>query len=80
MPVADKNEFLFHKGVNFNELPNWQKRGIGVYWESYNKDAVNPITGEYVKASRNRLKTNLDLPMRDQYNNFMRNIVLEVIE
>jgi tRNA(His) 5'-end guanylyltransferase len=23
------------KGVNFNDLPNWQKRGSGLYWEDY---------------------------------------------
>ena len=23
-----KNELLFQKGMNFNEVPNWQKRGI----------------------------------------------------
>jgi len=75
MSVADKNEFLFQKGINFNDLPSWQKRGMGIYWESYEKDAVNPVTGENVKASRNRLKVDLDLPMKDKYSNFIDNIV-----
>ena len=26
----EKNELLFSNGINFNELPNWQKRGIGL--------------------------------------------------
>jgi len=34
MPVAEKNEFLFQHGVNFNDVPSWQKRGIGLYWET----------------------------------------------
>lgn len=50
MSVADKNEFLFQRGINFNDLPSWQKRGIGIYWEAYEKNAVNPKTGEAVKA------------------------------
>jgi len=33
--VADKNELLFQHDVNFNDLPDWQKRGIGLYWEVY---------------------------------------------
>ena len=27
--VAKKNELLFQYGINFNDLPLWQKRGIG---------------------------------------------------
>jgi tRNA(His) 5'-end guanylyltransferase len=75
MSKAQKNEFLFQKGINFNELPNWQKRGIGIYWESYEKDGVNPITNEVVKANRNRLKVDFDLPMKDDYSDFIGNLV-----
>lgn len=70
--VSDKNEFLFQKGVNFNDLPTWQKRGIGIYWEEYEKAATNYKTGEAAIALRKRLKTDLDLPMKDQYSDFIR--------
>jgi tRNA(His) guanylyltransferase len=33
--IAEKNELLFQNGINFNELPNWQKRGVGLYWEMF---------------------------------------------
>ncbi|WP_413663596.1 tRNA(His) guanylyltransferase Thg1 family protein [Microbulbifer sp. CNSA002] len=78
MSVVHKNEFLFQKGINFNDLPNWQKRGVGIYWEPYEKDAYNPITGEAVKASRNRLKVDLNLPMKNQYSDFIDDIVPEI--
>jgi tRNA(His) 5'-end guanylyltransferase len=71
MSVAEKNEFLFQKGVNFNDLPSWQKRGTGIYWEGYEKEAVNPKTGEPVKADRNRLKVDFHLPMKEQYSDFI---------
>lgn len=71
MSVADKNEMLFQSGVNFNDLPPWQKRGIGVYWETFEKDALNPKTGERVNATRRRLKRDLELPMRDAYDEFI---------
>jgi tRNA(His) 5'-end guanylyltransferase len=29
---GDKHEWLFRNGVNFDRLPTWQKRGLGVYW------------------------------------------------
>ncbi|SEA32509.1 tRNA(His) guanylyltransferase Thg1 family protein [Microbulbifer marinus] len=69
--TAEKNEFLFQRGVNFNDLPAWQKRGTGVYWETYLKDGENPVTGECVQASRNRLKVDLDLPMKERYSDFI---------
>ena len=77
MSVSDKNEFLFQKGVNFNDLPGWQKRGVGVYWVPYEKDGVNPKTGKAVKAKRSRIKVDIDLPMKDQYSNFIGDFVLE---
>jgi len=30
LSVAEKNELLFQNGVNFNDLPLWQKRGSGL--------------------------------------------------
>ena len=54
-----------------NYIPLWQKRGIGVYWETYWKDAVNPKTGEKVQAERRRLKTDTELPMKDDYSRFV---------
>ena len=74
--VADKNELLFQKGINFNDLPNWQKRGIGIYWEQYIKEAVNQKTGKAVTATRNKLKIDYDLPMKDEYSGFIKNLVL----
>lgn len=52
LSIAAKNELLFQHGVNFNDLPAWQKRGIGLAWEGYEKPAVNPKTGAAVIARR----------------------------
>ena len=40
LSVADKNELLFQRGINFNNLPLWQKRGIGFYWENFDRDGA----------------------------------------
>jgi tRNA(His) guanylyltransferase len=71
LSVAQKNELLFGYGINFNEVPNWQKRGVGLYWEQYNKPAQNPSTGEEIKAQRRRIKRNFELPMKDEYGQFL---------
>jgi tRNA(His) 5'-end guanylyltransferase len=75
MSTADKNELLFQNGINFNELPNWQKRGVGLYFETFQKPAANPMTGEAVIASRRRLKHDLELPMKDAYGEFICELV-----
>ena len=75
LSVAEKNELLFQYGINFNDLPQWQKRGIGLYWQDYEKPSQNPITGENVLATRRRIVHEYNLPMRDEYSNFVRNIV-----
>jgi tRNA(His) 5'-end guanylyltransferase len=75
MSTADKNELLFRGGVNFNDLPLWQKRGIGLYWETYDKAGTNPKTGETVTATRRRLKHDFELPMREAYGQFIDGIL-----
>jgi tRNA(His) guanylyltransferase len=71
MSVGEKNELLFQRDINFNDVPNWQKRGIGLYWESFEKPALNRQTGEQVFAQRRRIKIDYELPMRDAYSEFV---------
>jgi len=71
MSVADKNELLFSFGINFNGLPNWQKRGVGLYWKEFDKPGVNPQTDENVIAKRREIKVDFDLPMKDEYDRFL---------
>lgn len=67
LSIAAKNELLFQHGINFNDLPAWQKRGVGLVWETYDTPGVNPQTGEAVVAQRRRLALIEDLPSRDAY-------------
>lgn len=75
MSTADKNELLFQDGINFNDLPAWQKRGMGVYWEDYEKAAVDPRTGVEVPAMRRRLCRALELPVGEAYSMFLRSFI-----
>lgn len=68
---GDKNELLYERGINFNDLPSWQKRGIGLYWETCEKEGKNLKTGERVTAVRRRIRTDLELPMKDEYSAFV---------
>lgn len=76
LSVAMKNELLFAKRqTNFNDLPNWQKRGIGLYWEDYLKLGKNPITSSETTAIRKRIRIDYDLPMKDSYSQFVSDII-----
>lgn len=78
LSVAEKNEMLFSKGkVNFNDLPSWQKRGSAVWWRDVTKVGVDPRTGTAVEAMRRRLVRELTLPMRDDYDHFIRDMIKE---
>ncbi len=68
---AAKNELLFGYSINFNDLPNWQKRGIGIYWKNIEKVGFNPKTNEKVMTQRREIFVDFDLPMRDDYNDFI---------
>ena len=65
--IAYKNELLFSRGINFDKLPSWQKRGIGVYWADVEKVGYNPVTKQEVTAVRRKLEVNYELPLGAQY-------------
>jgi tRNA(His) 5'-end guanylyltransferase len=79
LSVPDKNELLFQHGINFNDLPNWQKRGTGICWEEYSKVGWNPLTQTEVTAIRRRLKVDTDLPMRDGFSEYIRGIIETIL-
>jgi len=69
--VAFKNELLFQHGINFNDVPAWQKRGTGVYWETFEKQGFNPKLGQAVTAVRRRLKVDRQLALGEEYKRFV---------
>lgn len=69
--VAFKNELLFSRGINFDTLPSWQKRGIGVYWGQVEREGYNPITKQKEFASRRELIVDDELPLREAYSSYI---------
>jgi tRNA(His) 5'-end guanylyltransferase len=65
--VDYKHELLFAHGVNYAALPEWQRRGVGLRWESYEKEGRNPKTGQTTTAVRRRIGLIDPLPMKDEY-------------
>ena len=77
LSVAEKNELLFQHGINYNDLPNWQKRGVGCHWEEYDKTGFNPQKQIEVQVKRRRIFRNLNLPMGDEYSRYVSDILMQ---
>ena len=65
--TAAKNELLFEHAINFNEVPTWQRRGIGLWWETYRRHGYDPVQQIEVTATRRRVTVDRELPMNDAY-------------
>lgn len=70
--TADKNELLFQRGVNFNDLPLWQRRGTGLYFGTYLKEGYNPVSGETVQVERRKIIVDRELEKGDEYRDWLR--------
>lgn len=69
--VAFKNEFLFQHGINFNELPAWQKRGTGVYFQEVAQTGFNPKNQQETITLRRKLWVDENLPLGEDYHCFI---------
>jgi tRNA(His) 5'-end guanylyltransferase len=73
--VTNKHALLSQHGINFNDLPTWQRCGTGVYWEVYTKEGYDPKRRQAVLAIRRRLKVDQELPMQEGYSHFVLQIL-----
>lgn len=73
----EKVAMLTHMGVTFADVPQWQRRGVGLVWESYEKEAINPLTGETVWARRQRVRADLSLPSGDSYGHYLAGLLVD---
>jgi tRNA(His) 5'-end guanylyltransferase len=70
--VSARNELLFQNGINFNELPTWQRRGIGLYFRDIELPAIDPRDGSATTSIKRRVHVDLELPMKDAYDDLIR--------
>ena len=54
-------------GIDCDDLPGWQRHGVGLYMETYEKVGINPLTGEEGIAERRRIQVDSELPSRVEY-------------
>jgi hypothetical protein len=51
-------------------------RIAGHLQEAYEREAENPKTGQKVLARRRRIRRELELPMKEAYDDFLRRIIV----
>jgi tRNA(His) guanylyltransferase len=73
--AAAKNELLYQHGVNFNEVPTWQRRGVGLWWETYERPGYDPVREMAVTAKRRRVREERELPMKEPYREFLADLI-----
>ena len=74
---AQKNELLFCHGINYKDLPTWQKRGVGMYYTDVQKEGFNPVTEQSVTCLRHTLILEEELPFGTAYTGFLSQLLSE---
>ncbi len=74
--VADRNELLFRAGINFNDVPAWEKRGIGILWKDEEHVGTDPRTGATTTSTKRRAVVQWELPMKTEFDELVRGIVV----
>ena len=62
-----RRELLARHGITFDQIPAWQRRGVGIYWQAYEKQGYDPIMRRPAVAKRRRLAINMELPMNEAW-------------
>ena len=66
-----KIDMLKEFGDTFDELPTWQRRGMLFFWQDYEKEGLNPVTGEKTVAQRRRIAVDLELPAGPGFSDYL---------
>lgn len=72
--VQLKDKLMLEKGVNWNDIPVWQKRGVCIVKETYPKMIELP-DGELKRFSRTRWNVDYNIPVFSQDRNYIERFV-----
>ncbi len=77
MKASSVHELVFQHGINLANTPAWQRCGIVVYKEAYEKSGYDPVKKEHVKTLRTRIKQEWNTPIfkTNEGRDFINNII-----
>ena len=73
--VDKKRDILSNHDIDYSTLPTWQRQGVGLHWEEYQKEGYNPITEQTVMATRKRICYFDDFQSREYYRQWLQCIL-----
>jgi len=62
---------LLELGVDFDQLPAWQKRGTGAYWATVEKVGFNPISKTKLLVNKRELRLEYELPQGERFDELL---------
>lgn len=65
--IEEKRNILEKYGIQYDTVPDWQKRGTGCYFQTVNKTGYNPITKKHIQTKRQKLVVDEHVPVRHEY-------------
>ncbi|MFC0351978.1 tRNA(His) guanylyltransferase Thg1 family protein [Undibacterium danionis] len=78
LTLEQKCDLLSERGICFEDLPAWQKRGTGFYWQEQVSSGVNQKTGETVSVLRRALVKDEALPLSEAYRDYLTKIIASI--
>lgn len=77
MKSESLHQLAWEHGINLAETPVWQRRGIMVYKQKFEKEGHNPLTGEDSKVFRSKIIHDWELPLfkSDEGEQFITSII-----
>ncbi|WP_445458211.1 tRNA(His) guanylyltransferase Thg1 family protein [Flavobacterium sp. HNIBRBA15423] len=75
LSMSAKNELLFQYGINYNNLPLWQKRGVGLFYKNVEKSGINPTNNQEVSFIRKEIFLDNELPIKESYRTYLLQII-----
>jgi len=71
----EKRALLAEHGITLADLPGWQRQGVGVFEETYERVGFNPKLQQEVRAVRRRLRVEQELPSGEEYARLLRRLL-----
>jgi tRNA(His) 5'-end guanylyltransferase len=72
LSAIEKNELLFARGITFNDVPLWQRHGVGIYWDAVPRSGS--ITQDETTTHR-RIRIDKTLPRGDAFGELVTRLV-----
>jgi tRNA(His) guanylyltransferase len=63
MKFEDIHEMMWQRGVNLNETPSWQRKGVFIFRKTVEKEGFDPVKKQKVPVLRPEIEESWDPPL-----------------